>query len=88
MANQTSNVVPQIIRSLQPIVEPRLTAAKPWYLIAASWPSLVYGYLEGSEGPRIASRESWEIQGVEIKVEHDFGCGVSDYRGLYLNAGQ
>ena len=83
-----TDVTPSAIRSLTPIVEPRLdsNSEKFWYLADANWPCLSYG--EGSEGPQILSRESWEVQGIEWKITHDFGVGVSDYRGLYRNKGE
>jgi hypothetical protein len=87
VANEASKTIPQVIRSLTPIVEPRLDGSTAWYLLAKAWPSLVIGYLAGSEQPRFMSRESWETQGVEMKVEHDFGCAWSCHRGVYRNKG-
>jgi hypothetical protein len=84
---QASGVTPTFIRSLQPIVEPRLDGDTVWYLLAKSYPSLVIGYLSGGEQPRFMSRESWEYQGLEFKVEHDFGCAWTDHRGVYRNKG-
>lgn len=43
---------------------------------------LVYGYLEGEEGPYLEQREGFDRDGIEFKVRHDFGVGVEDYRGL------
>jgi len=87
--SQTSNVRPSYITGLEPVMEPRLGANSStiWYMAAAAWESVVYGYLAGQEAPRFSSKESWETQGMEYKIEHDFGCGVSDWRGLYYNAG-
>ena len=84
---QASGVTPTFIRSLQPVVEPRLDGDTAFYLLAKSYPSLVIGYLAGGEQPRFMSRESWEYQGLEFKVEHDFGCAWSDHRGVYRNKG-
>jgi hypothetical protein len=84
--NQTSNAVPLAIRDLKVIVEPRITG-NYWYLLAAGWPSLVVGYMAGQEGPRFRSWESDGYQGMEFRVEHDFGCSWSDYRGAYRNSG-
>lgn len=57
---QADGVTPTFIRSLQPVVEPRLDGDTAWYLLAKSYPSLVIGYLAGGEQPRFMSRESWE----------------------------
>ena len=43
---------------------------------------LVYGYLEGEEGPYLETRNGFDRDGVEFKVRHDFGVGVEDFRGL------
>lgn len=43
---------------------------------------LVYGYLEGEEGPYLEQREGFDRDGIEFKVRHDFGVGVEDFRGL------
>jgi len=87
MPGQVADVVPAPIRSLQPLVEPRLDGDTAWYLLGRGYPSLVVGYLAGGEQPRFKSRESWEYQGLEFKVEHDFGCAWSDFRGVYRNKG-
>lgn len=73
---------------LRLVVSHHLTGNE-WYLIAdpAMNPALIYGYLEGNEGPRVESRQGFEIEGIEIRVAHDFGVGAVDYRGLYRNAG-
>jgi len=74
-----------------PITEPRLdgTSTTGWYLFAdpAIAPVVVYGYLEGQEGPYTETRNGFDVDGVEVKIRHDFGCGVIDFRGAYLNDG-
>ena len=85
----TANVTPSYIRSLQPISEPRLdnSSITKWFMASSMWQSMVYGYLAGAEMPRFSSRPDWERQGIEFKIEHDFGAGVTDWRGVYQNAG-
>jgi hypothetical protein len=78
--------------SLQIIEEPRLFKTggpQPWYLAAD--PNLVdtveYAHLEGQTEPFIDQRAGFEVDGVEIKVRHDFAAKALDFRGLFYNAG-
>jgi hypothetical protein len=83
--------VPQSIRTLTPIAEPRLDAAsdKAWYLIANpnQIDTIEYAYLEGQQGAYIESRNGFDVDGVEIKARLDFGAKAIDWRGLYKNSG-
>ena len=88
----TTNVVPQSIRSLSVIAEPRLDPASgaiPWYLFAS--PSAIdtieYAYLEGQDGVFIETRNGFDVDGVEIKARLDFGAKAIDWRGLHKNPG-
>ncbi|HKK23049.1 MAG TPA: hypothetical protein VJ947_05130, partial [Pseudohaliea sp.] len=91
MPAQSDKVVPQSIRTLTPIAEPRLDAAsdKAWYLIANpnQIDTIEYAYLEGQQGAYIESRNGFDVDGVEIKARLDFGAKAIDWRGLYKNAG-
>jgi hypothetical protein len=85
-------VVPEWVRSLVPVVEPRLDAnsATAWYLIAdpaQGVDTIEYCYLEGQQGVYIETKQGFEIDGVEIKARMDFGAAAIDYRGLQKNAG-
>lgn len=86
-----SNVVPQSIRTLSPISEPRLDAAddKTWYLAASpnQIDTIEYAYLEGQQGAYIETRNGFDVDGVEIKCRLDFGAKAIDWRGLYKNPG-
>lgn len=70
------------------LVEPRLSG-NAWRVFAdpATAPTLEYAYLSSAQGPQMASREGWDILGMEFRVYLDFGCGALDWRGAYLNAG-
>jgi hypothetical protein len=85
---QQSQAVPESIRRLQPVADANIDGLG-WYLFADPMvaPNFVYGYLEGFEGPRLTSEEGFDVQGVKVKLEHDFGVGAIDYRGGYRNVG-
>lgn len=78
--------------SLEVVEEPRLFKAggpQPWWLAAD--PNLVdtieFARLEGQTEPFLDQRVGFEVDGVEIKVRHDFAAKALDYRGLFSNAG-
>lgn len=83
-----SNAVPESLRRLKPVADAYITG-NPWFLFAdpAVAPCFLYGYLEGYEGPRMTSQEHFGVQGLSVKLEHDFGVAGIDYRGAYRNAG-
>lgn len=70
------------------LVEPRITDDR-FYIFAdpAVLPVLEYSYLSSAQGPQMASREGWDVLGMEFRVVLDFGCGAVDWRGAYLNPG-
>lgn len=98
----SANVVPEFVRQLQPISEARLSvgisnadigitvsgSASAWYLAASPGQvdTIIYAVLDGQEAPFIDQRLGFDIDGIEIKCRHDFGCAAADYRGLYRNA--
>lgn len=85
---QIGNVVPESLRRLKPVADANL-AGNPWFLFANPGiaPNFVYGNLEGYEGPRLSSKERFSVQGMSVKLEHDFGVGGIDFRGGYRNPG-
>jgi hypothetical protein len=60
-----------------------------WFIFCepASLPCFIYGFLAGSSGPRIRTEEPFGVQGINMSLEHDFGVGAIDYRGVYRNCG-
>lgn len=70
------------------LVDPRITDAS-WYVFAdpGTLPVLEYSYLSSAQGPQMASREGWDVLGMEFRIVLDFGCGAIDWRGAYLNEG-
>ncbi|MBP2232556.1 hypothetical protein J2847_005885 [Azospirillum agricola] len=84
--------IPEFFRSLEPVVEPLLDADSQTahYLFtdpASPTGSITYAYLEGEEGVYTEERIGFDVDGMEIKVRHDFGAGVMDYRGVYKDPG-
>jgi hypothetical protein len=78
--------------SLEVVEEPRLYVAggpQPWYLAADSnlVDTVEYAHLEGQSEPFIDQRAGFEVDGVEIKIRHDFAAKALDYRGLFKNVG-
>lgn len=67
------------------VTDPRLTDTEQWYIAAdpAIIDGLEYAYLEGAPGPQIETRQGFEVDGVQMKVRLDFGCGWTDYRGWH-----
>lgn len=89
---KTDDVVPASIRSLTPVSEYRLDAlsATAWFLFAGKEDidaGLEYAYLEGNEQPYTEERMGFDVDGVEYKVRHDFGAGLTDFRFGYMNPG-
>ena len=87
----TASVVPQSIRTLAPISEPRLDAVSEtaWYLAASpnQIDTIEYAYLEGQQGAYVETRNGFDVDGVEIKCRLDFGAKAIDWRGLFKNPG-
>lgn len=79
---------------LTPIIEPRLdtNSDKKWYLFGdPNMPNsavLIYAYLEGQEGPYTETRNGFDVDGVEIKIRHDFAAAAIDHRGAVQNDGE
>ena len=73
---------------VQPVVEP-LVPANRWYLFGdpLSAPVYVYGYLNGAEGPQVATGPVSGVDGIEVSVVFDFGVGAIDWRGAWFNPG-
>jgi len=90
-ATKEADVRPSWVQSLTPIEESKLSAesATAFYLVAA--PSLIdtieYAYLEGNEAPYTETRVGFDVDGMEIKVRHDFGAAPIDFRGFYKQPG-
>jgi len=74
------------------IAEPRLdgVSTSAWYLSAAiadGQDVLELAMLEGQDGPLVEQEVGFIVDGIQMKVRHDVGAKVIDWRGLYKNAG-
>lgn len=71
------------------IVEPRLSSATRWYVVAdpAEIDGLEYAYLASEPGPQTETQAGFRIDGIEIKVRLDYGAGFIDWRGWHMNPG-
>jgi hypothetical protein len=91
-ATASSADVPAFVRTMVPIVEPRLDAVATygdtnWYTAAdpSTIDTIEYCYLEGQQGVYIETRQGFEVDGVEIKARLDFAAAAIDHRGLQKN---
>lgn len=89
--NEPAGATPTSMRSLQPVVEPRLDDGSTTAFYLAADPAVVdtieYAYLEDNRGAYIESRMGFDVDGMEIKCRLDFGAAAIDHRGLAKNPG-
>ncbi|MCO5153375.1 MULTISPECIES: phage major capsid protein [unclassified Shinella] len=73
---------------LEPLETSQLSG-NAWYVLGdgSAGSNYRWGYLEGYEAPRVRMDEPFGQQGFAMSVEHDFGCGATDYRFGYKNPG-
>ena len=95
----TDNVVSGILPEGSIMREPFLSDATDWYLFAdpARTPAFGVGFLNGKREPFVGLKDpqvrnalgpgmdpyTFEIDSVDFKVRHDFGCAAIDWRGAY-----
>ena len=81
---------PAWIRSLELVTDPRLDAVSTtaWYLAADSTQieGIIRAYLMGG-GLDLVEEQEFRIDAYSWRARLDFGVGVIDYRGLFMNAG-
>jgi hypothetical protein len=72
------------------LVETSQITGNQWSLHAdpAAGSNYRWGYLDGYEAPRVRMDEPFGQQGFSMSVEHDFGCGATDFRFGYSNPGE
>ena len=92
-----TSITPALAASVNPfsgqlqVVVSAQVAGTIWHLFAdPNMPGgqcFVYGYLSGSEAPRLRTDEPFGVQGWAMTLTHDFGLGACDFRGTYKNLG-
>ncbi|MBS7789268.1 Mu-like prophage major head subunit gpT family protein [Roseococcus sp. SDR] len=89
VASSPGNTNPNPNTSLTPIVEPRLSSATQWYLVAnnAEVDTVEYAYLEGMETPEVTTYVDEDTDGTIVKCTHNFGAKATDWRGMARASG-
>lgn len=59
----------------------------PWFVVAAPKYAVKFFFLSGYETPSITSKESWDIDGVEIKCRDIVAAKAMTWQGFYKNTG-
>lgn len=86
--NVASSVNP-FAGELMAVADANLGTGTRFYVLAdpGQLPNYVYGTLEGQSGPRTEVQPGFRIDGLEVKVAVDFGCGAIEFRGGVTGAG-
>jgi phage head maturation protease len=89
---KSADVVPESLRRLQVISEPRLdkVSKKAWFLAASpeQIDIIEAATLEGQDGVYLETKTRFDSDVVEIKCRHDFAAKALDWRGLFKNSGE
>lgn len=82
---------PNVVRGLySDIVDsPRLSGNR-FYSFAnpSDAPVIEVAFLDGNENPFLEQQAGFTVDGMSMKVRHDFGIGAIDYRGATTHAGE
>ena len=75
--------------SLEVIVEPGLTNATAWYLIAdpTRYDGLAHAFLEGQRSPRVETRTGWNTLGTEMRLVWALDAKFIETATWYKNPG-
>jgi hypothetical protein len=90
---QVADITPEAIRSLVPVYEHRINklSSKAWFLFAEQASTmgrgLQYALLSGHETPRREQRVGFDYDGIEFRIDHYFGAGLTDFRFGVENPG-
>lgn len=91
--SSVKDAVPEAIKSMVPAYEHRIDSIDPkmWFMFAdpseTMGRGLQYSYLAGYEAPRMLSRHGFDYDGVEFRLDHYFGAGLTDFRFAVKNPG-
>ena len=83
--NQNVSVNP-FSGTLQVITSAQITG-NAWYLVSPSIKNFEWGLLDGYTAPRFRMEEPFGQQGMKVSLEHDWGAGAIDFRGMFKNPG-
>lgn len=82
----TTGDVNVFANGMEVISEALLDAHDPttYYLIvgAGQFDTVEYGYLEGSEGMDLRMKNSFDIDGIELRTTHDFAASLMGHEGI------
>jgi hypothetical protein len=83
------NIVQGLFAKVIDVGQCSAASATRHYLLAdpSVAPVFVVGFIDGQEAPRIESDNSFEYDGVQMKVIVDYGTACIDYRGAATSAG-
>jgi hypothetical protein len=73
---------------MEPVVDAQISGNR-WYLFAepTAAPAVVYGYVDGNDGPMVTTDTDFDTQSLKVRVGLDFAAGAVDWRPAYLNTG-
>ncbi len=85
VSNKVLNLFSTIVRS--PYLS--VSSATRHYLLAdpGMFPVFAVGFIDGNEAPQIVTEQSFNYDGLQMKVTLDYGTAVLDYRGAVTCAG-
>lgn len=80
---------PNMVRGLfrEVVDTPRISTA--WYMFADpnEAPVIEVAFLNGNQAPYLEQQQGFAVDGSQWKVRIDYGVGVIDYRGAFMNDG-
>lgn len=84
----TTEEVNPFAGKLELLIEPNIED-ESWYVFASpsTAPVLEHAYLTSAPGPQIATKDGFEVLGMNFRTILDFGCGAVDFRGAIKNPG-
>ena len=84
--SNVADAIPDFVRSMRVIVEPRLQELEggetAYFLVDSEMSGLDYAFLSGEEEVFTDQRVGFDVDGIEFKIRHDFGAGVTDATGV------
>jgi hypothetical protein len=77
------NLINPLQGALKVVAESRLAGlGNDFIMAAAKGKTIKRYYLEGQRQPRMEGRKGWSVDGEEMKISHDVGVALVDWRGL------